>query len=67
LGSFDLAVSCFSGKEALKHPGEIPNLPDWVDQKAYSHEVSTSGFWPGNEMLTFGAFYKLYLSRTKRF
>jgi hypothetical protein len=49
-GSFDLAVSRFSGKEAPKHPGGIPNLPDWVAQEAYSHEVSSSGFWPGNEM-----------------
>lgn len=56
-GSFDLAVSRFSGKEAPLHPGGIPNLPDRVAQEAYSHEVSSCGFWPGSEAVPFAAFY----------
>ena len=56
-GSFDLAVSRFSGKTAPPHPGGIPNLPDWVAREAYSHEVSSVGFWPGNEALPQAAFY----------
>ncbi|MEM9011713.1 MAG: DUF5996 family protein [Pseudomonadota bacterium] len=47
-GSFDVAVTRFSGRSAPTHPGGIPNLPDSVTQEAYSHEVSSSGFWPGN-------------------
>lgn len=47
-GSFDLAVTRFSGREAPDHPGGLPNLPLWVAQEAYSHEVSSAGFWPGS-------------------
>ena len=47
-GSFDLAVTRFSGREAPEHPGGIPFLPDEVTREAYSHEVSSCGFWPGN-------------------
>jgi hypothetical protein len=46
-GAFDLAVSRFSGRPAPRHPGGIPNCADWVMQEAYSHEVSSAGFWPG--------------------
>ena len=46
-GSFDLAVTRFSGRRAPKHPGGVPNLPDDVAREAYSHEVSSAGFWPG--------------------
>jgi hypothetical protein len=46
-GSFDLALTRFSGRVAPPHPGGIPNLPDWVTREAYSHEVSSCGFWPG--------------------
>ncbi|MEN1678029.1 MAG: DUF5996 family protein [Planctomycetota bacterium] len=46
-GSFDLAVTRFSGREAPKHPGGFPNMPDWITREAYSHEVSSCGFWPG--------------------
>lgn len=56
-GSFDLAVSRFSGRDAPKHPGGVPNLPDWVAQEAYCKEVSSCGFWPGNEAVPFAAFY----------
>ncbi|GEO02856.1 hypothetical protein AAE02nite_05200 [Adhaeribacter aerolatus] len=56
-GSFDLAVSRFSGRKAPAHPGGVPNLPDWVAREAYSHEVSSCGFWPGNEAVPYAAFY----------
>ena len=47
-GSFDLAVTRFSGRRAPPHPGGFPNLPDAVTREAYSHEVASAGFWPGN-------------------
>lgn len=47
-GSFDLAVTRFSGRAAPPHPGGVPGLPDRVTREAYSHEVSSAGFWPGN-------------------
>jgi hypothetical protein len=56
-GSFDLAVTRFSGREAPLHPGGVPGLPDDVTREAYSHEVSSAGFWPGNESLPEAAFY----------
>ena len=46
-GSFDLAVSVFSGREAPQHPGGIPGLPDRITREAYSREVSSGGFWAG--------------------
>jgi hypothetical protein len=46
-GSFDLAVTRFSGRSAPLHPGGVPHLPDAVTREAYSHEVSSAGFWPG--------------------
>jgi hypothetical protein len=46
-GSFDLAVTRFSGREAPEHPGGIPGLPDRITREAYSQEVSSAGFWPG--------------------
>jgi hypothetical protein len=56
-GGFDLAVTRFSGRRAPPHPGGIPNLPDWVTREAYSHEVSSAGFWPGSEAFPAAAFY----------
>ena len=47
-GSFDLAVTRFSGRPAPPHPGGIPHLPDAVTREAYAQEVSSVGFWPGN-------------------
>lgn len=47
-GSFDLAVTRFSGRPAPMHPGGVPNLPDRVTREAYSHEVMSCGFWPGS-------------------
>jgi hypothetical protein len=56
-GSFDLAVTRFSGRTAPRHPGGVPGLPDPVTREAYSHEVSSAGFWPGNETFPQAAFY----------
>ena len=56
-GGFDLAVTRFSGRPAPLHPGGIPGLPDSVTREAYSHEVSSAGFWPGNEKFPQAAFY----------
>ncbi|MEA3013989.1 MAG: hypothetical protein QOD42_2534 [Sphingomonadales bacterium] len=59
-GSFDLAVTRFSGREAPLHPGGIPNLPDEVTREAYSHEVSSAGFWPGGAGGEGGPFFYSY-------
>jgi hypothetical protein len=57
-GSFDLAVTRFSGRTAPKHPGGVPHLPNAVAQEAYSHEVSSAGFWPGGGgPIDYAAFY----------
>lgn len=56
-GSFDLAVTRFSGRTAPQLTGESPNLGAWVMQEAYSHEVSSCGFWPGNGGFGKAAFY----------
>jgi len=56
-GSFDLAVTRFSGRTAPRHPGGVPGLPDPVTREAYSHEVSSAGFWPGSEAFPQAAFY----------
>ncbi len=56
-GSFDLAVTRFSGREAPLHPGGIPNLPDRVTREAYSHEVASAGFWLGGNGVDEAAFY----------
>ncbi len=54
-GAMDLAVTRFSGRTAPKHPGGVPNCADWVQELAYSHEVSSCGFWPGGSAE--GSFY----------
>jgi hypothetical protein len=56
-GGADLAVTRFSGRPAPLHPGGIPNLPDWITQEAYSHEVSSCGFWAGGGAIPSAAFY----------
>jgi Family of unknown function (DUF5996) len=56
-GSFDLAVTRFSGRRAPPHPGGIPHLPDAVVREAYSHEVSSAGFWPGGGLIDYPAYY----------
>jgi len=56
-GSFDLAVTRFSGRPAPEHPGGVPGLSDAVAREAYSHEVSSAGFWPGGGAIDYAAFY----------
>jgi hypothetical protein len=56
-GSFDLAVTRFSGRPAPLHPGGVPGLPDVVAREAYSHEVSSAGFWPGNDAFPHASIY----------
>ena len=56
-GSFDLAVTRFNGRRAPPHPGGIVGLPDWVSREAYSHEVCSTGFWPGGETYPDPMFY----------
>ena len=54
-GGPDLAVTRFSGRRAPKHPGGVPHCADWVQELAYSHEVSSCGFWPNGSAE--GSFY----------
>jgi hypothetical protein len=56
-GSCDLAVTRFSGRRAPQHPGGVPHLPDAVAREAYSHEVSSCGFWPGGGPVPYAAYY----------
>ena len=56
-GAFDLAVTRFSGREAPLHPGGVPGLPDRVTREAYSHEVSSAGFWAGGVLPVEPFFY----------
>ncbi|MEX2389171.1 MAG: DUF5996 family protein [Phycisphaeraceae bacterium] len=56
-GAFDMAVTRFSGRRAPLHPGGVPGLPDAVTREAYSHEVSSAGFWPGGNGIDEPAFY----------
>jgi hypothetical protein len=66
-GSFDLAVTRFSGRRAPQHPGGVPHLPDAITREAYSHEVSSLGFWPGNEMMPEPIFYSYAYPEPKGF
>lgn len=56
-GGFDLAATRFSGRRAPLHPGGIPNVGNWVMQEAYSHECSSTGFWPGGGPISEPVFY----------
>jgi hypothetical protein len=56
-GGFDLAATRFSGRPAPPHPGGIPNVGDFVNREAYSHEVSSAGYWPGGGGIDDAAFY----------
>jgi hypothetical protein len=56
-GAMDLAVTRFSGRTAPEHPGGIPNLPDRITRDAYSHEVSSAGFWAGGGAIAYPVFY----------
>ena len=66
-GAPDLAVTRFSGRRAPEHPGGVPNLPDWVTREAYSHEVSSCGFWPGGGADSVSGVLLLCLSRAAGF
>jgi Family of unknown function (DUF5996) len=65
-GSFDLAVTRFSGRRAPPHPG-APNIADKVTREAYSHEVSSAGFWPGSAGLSDPVFYAYAYPEPNRF
>ena len=56
-GAPDLAVTRFSGRRAPEHPGGVPNMPDQITREAYSHEVSSCGFWPGGGAIAYPVFY----------
>lgn len=56
-GAMDLALTRFSGRTAPEHPGGIPNLPDRITREAYSHEVSSCGFWSGSAPVDYPAYY----------
>ena len=64
-GAFDLASTRFSGRTAPRHPGGVPNCPDYVQVLAYSHEVYSCGFWPGGAEE--GAFYAYAYPEPARF
>jgi uncharacterized protein DUF5996 len=56
-GSFDLALTRFSGRRAPPSTATAPNTANWVMREAYSHEVSSVGFWPGDATVPMPAFY----------
>jgi hypothetical protein len=56
-GSFDLAVTRFSGRLAPAFSGNVPGLATAVMREAYSHEVSSAGFWPGGNGIDYPAYY----------
>ncbi len=56
-GAPDLAVTRFSGRPAPPHPGGVPGLPDRIVREAYSHEVSSCGFWAGGGPVPYPVFY----------
>ena len=66
-GSFDLALTRFSGRTAPDHSGGVPNMPLWVAQEAYSHEVSSAGFWPGSDAFPEPIFYSYAYPAPERF
>lgn len=66
-GSFDLAVTRFSGRKAPEHPGGFPHLNNEVAREAYSHEVISCGFWPGNSYYPHAAFYAYAYPEPEKF
>ena len=66
-GSFDLAVTRFSGRKAPPHPGGAPHMPDAVARDAYSQEVSSAGFWPGSGTVTAPSYYSYAYPAPKGF
>jgi Family of unknown function (DUF5996) len=66
-GSFDLAVTRFSGRKAPPHPGGMPHMPDAVARDAYSQEVSSAGFWPGSGSVKTPSYYSYAYPAPKGF
>jgi Family of unknown function (DUF5996) len=66
-GSFDLAVTRFSGRRAPQHPNGVPGFPVEITGEAYSHEVSSAGFWPGGGPVEYPAFYAYATPRPEAF
>ncbi len=66
-GAFDLAVTRFSGRAAPLHPGGFELLPDDVVREAYSHEVSSVGWWPGDDRLPEPAYFSYTYPEPKGF
>jgi hypothetical protein len=66
-GSFDLAVTRFSGRAAPRHPGGVPGLPDRITREAYSQEVSSAGFWAGGAVAAAPFFYSYAYPEPDRF
>jgi hypothetical protein len=66
-GSFAPAVTRFSGRPAPRHPGGVPHLPDAITREAYSQEVSSLGFWPGNDAMPQPIFYSYAYPEPKGF
>jgi hypothetical protein len=66
-GAPDLAVTRFSGRPAPSHPGGIPHLSDEITREAYSQEVSSLGFWPGNDAMPQAIFYSYAYPEPKGF
>lgn len=66
-GAIDLAVTRFSGRIAPPHPGGIPNLPDHITRECYDRELSSVGFWPGNESFPQAAFYSYHYPEPEDF
>lgn len=66
-GAPDLAVTRFSGRPAPPHPGGVPHLPDAIAREAYSQEVSSLGFWAGNEAMPQAVFYSYAYPEPKGF
>ena len=66
-GSFDLAVTRFSGRKAPPHPGGVPHMPDAVARDAYNQEVSSAGFWPGSGAVKAPSYYSYAYPAPKGF
>lgn len=66
-GAPDLAVTRFSGRPAPPHPGGFPHMPDAITREAYSQEVSSLGFWPGNDAMPEAIFYSYAYPEPKGF
>jgi len=66
-GSFDMAVTRFSGRRAPPFQGAVPGVAPEVMREAYSHEVSSAGFWPGGATLDYAAFYSYAYPVRKEF